>query len=171
MSYQEKKALSGIVVMLLMVAGYCAYAFGKISTGAAASNDLKFWAGTMLLFIGIGIAAMIVVQIVFAICISILTAIKEKDACSTKDVSDEKIKRSVEAITTEDEMDRLIALKTAKISYSFLGIGIIASLVLLLIGFSVPVMLNVLFFASCIGGLCEGIVTIYYYKAGVHNAR
>ena len=43
--------VSGLVVII----SYYLYAFGKYQKGLVGASDLKFWAGTMLLFIGIGV--------------------------------------------------------------------------------------------------------------------
>ena len=75
MSNQEKKILtnklSGVVVLIT----YYPYAFGRYGNGLADANDLKFWTGAMLLFIGIGVVASIIIMIIFHIPYAIAIAI------------------------------------------------------------------------------------------------
>src|SRR3990170_46915 len=78
MSYQEKRTIVMIVTGVMVLAAYCIYAFGQVQAGMVAAGDLKYWARTMLIFIGIGIAATIVIQIIFHILLSITTAISKK---------------------------------------------------------------------------------------------
>ena len=85
MSYQEKRTIVSIVTGVLILAAYCIYAFGRVSAGLADAGDLKFWGGTMLVFIGIGVAAAIVIQIIFHIGLSIAIAVKERE-CDDKKI-------------------------------------------------------------------------------------
>ena len=70
MSYQQKKAVVSTATGLLLLAAYILTVVSKLRAGLAAPDDLKFWAGTMLIFIGVGIAATIIIQIVFHILFS-----------------------------------------------------------------------------------------------------
>ena len=55
MSYHEKKALAGLVTLLLVVVGYCIYAFSSYANGNTQNDNIKFWAGAILLFIAVGV--------------------------------------------------------------------------------------------------------------------
>jgi len=77
MSYQEKRTVVSIISGVLVLAAYTMYTFGRYSVGALAPTDLKFWASTMLIFIGIGIIASIIIQIVFHILLTISIAVKK----------------------------------------------------------------------------------------------
>lgn len=161
MSFQAKRTIGGMVVSVALMIGYCLYAFGRVGRGEIGEGDLSFWGVTMLVFIGIGVASMIALQIGLVISVQIRTTIEKGEA------NEDAIRKSVKSETTEDEMDKLIARKSAQISYGFLGAGFLAALVVVAVGLPTAVMLNILFFSGCVGGLCEGAVTIYYYKAGV----
>lgn len=161
MSYQEKRTILSIVMGVLLLAAYCIYTFGKVTSGAAALTDLKFFAVTMLVFIGIGIAAMIVIQIIFHILLSIAIAVKERER-------DEKvIEKTVEAAFVEDEMDKLIELKSGRVGFVCFSTGFIAGLVTLIIGWPTGIMLNILFLSMMVGTLAGGFTSLYYYRAGV----
>ena len=77
MSYQEKRIMVNISSMILVLVGYLVYAFGRFNSGVVSQGDLKFWAGTMLIYIGIGIVATIIIQIVFHILLSVSVAVKK----------------------------------------------------------------------------------------------
>lgn len=167
MSYQEKKTIVSLVAGLLILAAYCIYVFNKIQSGTAAPDDLKFWATAMLVFIGIGVVALIVILIVFHILLSITMAVKEEMLNGEYD--DKKIEKTLELDMVEDEMDKLIGLKAMRISYAVVGIGFIAALVSLVLNYSPAVMLNIMFFSFGIGSIMEGVTQLYFYRRGVRN--
>jgi Mg2+/citrate symporter len=129
---------------------------------------LKFWATTILIFIGIGVVAMIVIQIVFHILLSIAIAVKEQVRNGKCD--DKEVEKAIEQEMVEDEMDKLIGLKSMRIGFAVTGFGFIAALVSLVLNYSPAVMLNILFFAFGIGSMIEGITQLYFYRRGVKNA-
>ncbi len=165
MSYQEKRTITNMITMALVLGAYCIYAFGKYQAGAVAAGDLKFWATTMLIFIGIGIAAGIVIQIVFHILLSIAIAVKEK----VMDVNcdDKDIERSIKVEMVEDEMDKLINQKSMMAGFSIAGFGFIAGLVSLLLNYPPMVMLNIMFISFSAGSVLEGFVQLYFYRRGI----
>lgn len=167
MSYQEKKTLVSILSGILVFGAYFYYTYGKYQSGAIALDDLKFWAITMLIFIGIGIAATIVIQIVFHILLSIGIAIKEK-ACE-KEYSDKEIERKIELEMVEDEMVKLVERKASSFSLGFIGVGFIIALVALVLNYSPTVMLNILFISFFVGSICDGVAQFYFYKRGIKN--
>lgn len=168
MSYQEKKIIVLILTGMLVLTAYSIYAFNKVQSGMAAPDDLKFWATAMLIFIGIGVVAAIVIQIVFHILLSIAIAVKEQVQNGKCD--DKEIEKTIELEMVEDEMDRLIGLKSLRIGYAIMGFGFIAALVSLVLNYSPAVMLNILFFSISIGSLIESIAQLYFYRSGVNNA-
>lgn len=163
MSYQEKKSIVSVVTGALLLIAYCIYAFGK--AGMANTDDLKFWAVTMLIFIGIGVVSMIVIQIVFHIILSISIAVKKK--LNDESIEDSEIERAIESDMVEDEMGKLIELKANKFGYAFVSLGIIAGIVSIALGAAPFVMMNIVFLACMAGGLVEGLVEIRYYRRGV----
>lgn len=167
MSYQEKKIIVSILTGILVLGAYCSYAFSKVQSGVAAPDDMRFWATTMLIFIGIGVVAAIIIQIVFHILLSITLAVKEQ--VQTGKVDDKEIEKTIELEMVEDEMDKLIGLKSLRIGYAITGIGFIAALVSIVLNFSPAVMLNILFASVSIGSMIEGIAQLYFYRSGVKN--
>lgn len=175
MSYQSKKTITSMVGGVLVLAAYCLYAFGRYSSGVIAEGNLKFWAGTMLSFIGIGVVAMIILQIVFHIALSIGIAAKEQ-VCGQKETNrdekemDKRIETTLEATVIEDEMDKLIELKSSQIGFGVIGVGFVGALILLVLGYSTVVMLNVMFLSFLVGSLIEGAASLYFYGKGISNA-
>jgi hypothetical protein len=167
MSYQEKRTIVSTITGIMVLAAYCIYALGQYQSGAAAAGDLKFWAMTMLKFIGIGIAASIVIQIVFHILLSISIAVKK--AARGENIADKEIEKSINAEIIEDEMDKLIELKSMRIGFIFAGIGFIASLVSLVFNYPPVVMINIMFISFMIGSLFEGFAQIFFYRKGISN--
>jgi uncharacterized BrkB/YihY/UPF0761 family membrane protein len=161
MSYQEKRTLTSIVTGVVVVAAYCIYAFGRVQSQTAGPDDLKFWGTTMLVFIGIGVAAAIVIQIIFHILLSISIAIKEG--------TEKEVEKKVEAAVVEDEMDKLIELKSMRLGFGICGGGFIAALISLVLSCPAAVMLNILFLSFSLGSLSEGMLSLHYYRAGVKN--
>jgi hypothetical protein len=165
MSYQEKRTIVSIITGAIVLAAYCFYAFGQYQSGVVAPGDLRFWAGTMLIFIGIGVAASIVIQIVFHILLSIAIAATKKIQDET--CEDKEIEKSIKAEIVEDEMDKLIELKSMRVGFVFAGIGFVAGLVSLVLNYSPAVMLNILFISCCAGSLFEGCTQLYFYRRGI----
>lgn len=163
MSYQEKKTLASIATGVLVVAAYCVYALGKIQSQAAVLDNLQFWGTTMLIFIGIGIAAAIVVQIIYHILLSISIAVKEG--------TDKGVEKKMKGEMVEDEMDKLIELKSMRLGFAICGAGFIAALISLALNYPAGVMLNILFLSFSLGSLAEGAMSLYYYRAGVKNGQ
>jgi hypothetical protein len=163
MSYPEKRTVVSVVSGALLMVAYCIYAYAKL--GFTNLTDLKPWATTMLVFIGIGIVAMIIIQIVFHILLSMGIALKEK--IRDESIDDKKIESTIASEMIEDEMDKLIELKAHKIGYSFVGFGFVAGLITLAFGLPAAIMLNVLFLASMLGSIVEGLIQLRYYRKGV----
>lgn len=167
MSYQEKKTIVSILTGILLLSAYCIYAFNKVHSGMVAPDDMKFWATAILIFIVIGVVASIVTQIVFHILLSIAITIKEQVQNGKCD--DKEIEKTLELEMVEDEMDKLIGLKSMRIGFAIAGIGFITALVSLIMNYSPTVMLNIIFISFCIGSMIEGITQLYFYRKGIKN--
>ena len=164
MSYQEKRIVVSIFSGLFIVGAYFLYTSSKIQAGTAAADDVRFWAIAMLMFIGLGIAATIIIQIIFHILLSIGLAIKE--GIKNGKVDDKEIERSIGAEMVTDERDRLIELKSMRIGFTAAGIGFVASLLSIILHHSPVVMMNILFVSFSVGSILEGVTQIYFYRRG-----
>lgn len=165
MSYQEKRNIVSIVTGGGILAAYCLYAMGQYRSDAVAVDDLRSWAGLMLIFIGIGIVASIIIQIVFHISLSVSIAVKKK--LQDEKCEDREIEKTINAEMIEDEMGKLIELKSARVGYFFAGFGFVAALVSLVLKFPPVVMLNIAFLTIGGASLLEGFAQLYFYKRGL----
>ena len=155
MLYQEKKTIATLLSGVLVLAAYTIYVLQKLGTGdLGLETGLKGWASAMLVFIGVGVVATIVILIVFQIINAVVQEVRHEEA---------------EDPSVEDEMDKLIALKATRNSYILVGAGFVASLVLLVLQQSPVIMLNVLFVSFNLGGLCDGFSQLYFYRKGIRN--
>ena len=168
MSYQEKRTIVSVLTGIAVLTAYCIYAFGQAQSINVAPTDLKYWARTMLIFIGIGVGASIVIQIVFHILLSIGLAVKKTIQNGT--VDDKEIEQEIGSEIVEDEMDKLIELKSTRVGFAIAGVGFVAALLALILNYSPAVMLNVLFISFCAGSILEGFAQLYYYRRGIRHA-
>jgi len=165
MSFQEKRTAVSIFTGIAVIAAYCIYAFGRYNSGEIAPGDLKFWATTMLVFIGIGVVFAIAIQIIFHIGYSISVAIGKK--IQDENFDDKEIEKTIERETVEDERDRLIELKSLRIGFIIAGVGLVGGLLALVLNYSTVVMLNIFYLSFSLGSVLEGVGQLYYYKRGV----
>jgi Na+-driven multidrug efflux pump len=154
MCYQEKRTIATIVAFILVLAAYVIYLFQKSRAGELPENNLKFWASVILVFIGIGIVANIIIQIIFHMFYVAVNTVKNGDP----DVPE-----------ADDEMDKLISLKATNNSYYLVGAGFILALITLILQKPPAVMLNIMFISFILGMIFEGFSQIYFYRRGVHN--
>lgn len=155
MLYHEKKTIATLFSGIAILAAYCIFAWGKYQAGGKTlESDLAFWAVTMLMFIGIGIISTIIILIVFHVALAVVSAAKKEEPDFTMD---------------DDEMVKLVELKSARISFIMVGVGFVASLILLAMNRPAALMLNVMFFSFSLGSLLEGFVQLYFYRTGINN--
>lgn len=167
MSYHEKRSIVSIFAGIIILSIYCVYCFDKYRSGAISLENLSSWAGIILVFVAIGVASSIVIQIIFHILLSISMTVKEQ-VVSGK-VDDKQIERALKSEMIEDEMDKLIDLKSMRVGYAVAGIGFMAALLSQVLGAPAAILLHILFLAFCLGSLIEGCVQIYFCRRGVSN--
>lgn len=154
-SYKSMRVLTSIGAGALLVAGYLAYALG-----GDAPKSFQAWAIAMLIFSAIAIVALIVIQILFHIVASIGIAVTERDG------DGHNVKRILAASMIDDERDKLIGLKSARIGFVASGLGFLATLVAIALGASAVLALHVLFGSVVVGSIAGGIASVYYYQSG-----
>ncbi|NLT11979.1 MAG: hypothetical protein GXY06_06185 [Clostridiaceae bacterium] len=165
MSYSEKRTIVSILVGIVVLASYCFYVYGKVKAGVAESDNIKFWAGAMLIFVGIGIISSIIIQIVFHILLSMSMAVREQIATGQSD--GKKIEKMIASEMVTDEMDKLVELKSLRVGFAIAGVGFMTALIFAYLGHSPAVMLNIMFVSFSVGSIIEGFSTIFYYRRGV----
>jgi hypothetical protein len=151
---------------ILLFAAYTVYALRKNSAGP---QEIKFWAIAMLVFIGISVGAMIVIQVLFHIALAVGIAGKDALAAEREECDEKHVERLISSSMVEDEMDTLINLKSARVRDIFFGIGFMAALASLAFGASAVFALHFIFGAIAVGTIIEGGVSVYLYERGVRN--
>lgn len=165
MSYQVIRTITNIISSAVVLAVYLFHVSSRYQAGLLPVDDLSSWARVMLIFIAIGIAAAIVIQIIFHILFSIGIAMKESIANGS--CNEQEIEKTIQLEMVEDEMNKLIELKSLRVGYVFAGIGFVASLIYLSLNYPAMVMLNILFVSFSASGILDGFARLYYYKRGI----
>ncbi|WP_208590233.1 hypothetical protein [Gracilibacillus suaedae] len=167
MSYHEKRAIASMITWTLILLAYCTYTFRKYQLGVIATDDMKSWSSTILLFIGVGIVAAIIIQILFHILLSVAVTVQEKKRNGTCD--DKEIQKTIESDMVTDEMNQLIELKSMRIAFIVVAIGFVTALLSQVLNYSSTVMLNIMFVSFLIGSLSGELTQLYFYRKGVNN--
>jgi hypothetical protein len=162
MSFNSKRIIISISAGMAAVIAYIVY----ISGGRApVTEDIAAWARLMLVFIGIGVALQIAIEVISRIALAGAIAVKEKRSGKT----DAQIGRMVDMELKEDERDFMIHLKALRIGYACAGIGLLAALAALALGAGVIVALHITVGAGALASLIEGGVKVFIYERGVRN--
>ena len=165
MSYTSKRNIVSMVAGIALIIAYVVFATGA---NAPASEDVKAWAVAILVFIGIGIGIQIVVQILFHIGLTIGIAVKEEVKMGNKD-GGETAERIVKAEMVEDEWSKTINLKASRIGSVFVGLGVIAALIVLAVGLETVTALHLLFGLFALAAVVEGIASIIMNERGIRQ--
>lgn len=160
MTYQTKKTIVSLLASIAILISYCISVYNDISKGLTLENDATFWAKKMLIFIAIGVAINMISFIVFHILLSVNLSVKDS----------KEINRKLELEMVEDEMDKLIELKSLRVGYIFASTGFILGLIFLAFNTSIAIVLNILFLSFFVGAIAEGISNLFFYFRGIRNA-
>ena len=160
MTFGSKRTLASMIAGIALYAAYIVY---SLSRNAPEPDNLRSWAKVMLVFIGIGVVLVVIIQILFHVIAAIGIAVKERD------FKGKKIDRIISSSMVEDERDKLISLKSAHIGYIAAGIGYVAALAALALGVEALYALHILFGSFGAASLIEGTLSIIYYEKGVGN--
>jgi len=172
MSYKSKRTITNMIVGIGAIIAYTIFA---TSTMAPQADDLKGWAIKILIFIGAAIGVEIIVQILFHIGYSIGITVKEDGAKVGGHIrnkvedneSDKRVARILKSNMIEDEMEKTIYLKSARIGYIGTGVGFLAALITLTVGQSTIIALHIQLICIWVSMFAEGITSIYLYERGV----
>jgi len=148
MGHQEKQSIVAIIGSILVIGFYSLYIYKNyIQADIELLNDFQFWGKSFLYFIPIGIVVQIVIHIVFAIANRIITR---------EDIPD-----------FTDERDKLIELKSIRISHWIFIFGFMLSMGFVAMGMKPYVMFLTLIFSGFMASLASEIAKIIYYRKGV----
>ncbi len=158
MSYNSKRNIASVIAGVIVIVAYIIYALGEHSP---APKDLKSWAIAILVFIGIGVGAVIIIQILFHLVFAIGIAFEQRER------GDEGVERIIKSSMTEDEREKAVSLKSSKVGYICSGVGFVVALTALAFEMTSVAALHILFGTFAVGSIMEGIVSVYYYEKGV----
>lgn len=147
MSFQEKRSLLLFSGSLLLAFVYLSIVFGRINDAAPVLADSPaFWATAILLLIPVMIGIKILIYILAFI---IQKAFAKGDAPEF-----------------EDEMDKLIDLKTAQHTYTFFGLFFLAFLGALALEWSNRTAFAILLCGMFATDMFREVAQFYYYRKG-----
>ncbi|MCK5067518.1 MAG: hypothetical protein KAR16_08770 [Bacteroidales bacterium] len=148
MSYQEKQNIVNIFSGLLITAIYAVIVFQRHQQGQFdLTEDFSKWGVIFLIYIGVSVAARIIILIVFHIINAIATREEE--------------------IPVEDERDKLVKLKAIRNShYAFSG-GFVVSVMGLAVGMPVHWIFIAFVGFGLISEIIDNSSQIYYYRKGI----
>ena len=147
MGHHEKQSIVSIIGSVLVIGIYSLYVYRHyIQADMGLLNDFQFWGKSFLYLIPVAIVVQIVIQILFAIANRIVTQ---------EDLSD---------IT--DERDRLIELKSIRISHWIFTLGFMLAMGALAAGMKPYVMFLTLITSGFVASLASEIAKIIYYRRG-----
>ena len=147
MSYQEKKSLLSIFSNIFILGMYSLYIYVNYQDQILLNpNDLSFWGKAFFIFIPVSIVANIIIFILFHIVHTIVTKKEEPD------------------IT--DERDKLIELKSIRISHWTFIVGFLLAMGSQAIGMEPWVMIITLVASGFVSACADEITKMYLYRRG-----
>ena len=155
MSYNTKRTFVSMAAGSILIAAYAVYV--QVNT----PTSLNAWSLTMLVFLGIAVAASIAIQVLFHIALAVGLAAKTRD--------EKEAERILASSMEEDEREKLIGLKASRIGYAFAGAGLVVVLAVLALGASAVAAMHILLGAFALGSIAEGIMSIVLNERGVRN--
>jgi hypothetical protein len=148
MEQKEKQVLVSLTASLAIFIFYSLYVYNRYVEGnPEIINDLRFWGKSFLILIPVAITAQIVIHILFAIINKIVT---------NEDLSDK-----------DDERDKLIELKSLRVSYFVFIAGFVLAMGAVAIGMELWVMFATLVVGGFLSDLLSAAFKIWYYRRGV----
>ncbi len=148
MSFQEKRTIFSVTSGWIITFFYALYVYQTYQDEIWATPvDLGFWGKTLLILIPVSIGARIIAHIIFHIVYKVTTNDKDVDVT--------------------DERDKLIELKSERVSHWIFMLGFIAAMASLT--FDVPeyTMFLIFFGGGLISELAQAITALYFYRKGI----
>jgi hypothetical protein len=148
MYYHEKRALVSSISSALILGFYSLYVYHRYMAGnPEILNDFKFWGKAFLVLIPISIVVQIIIHIVFIIINKIVT--------------------NEDAPMITDERDKLIELKSIRISHWIFISGFLLAMGSLAIEMPTWVMFVTLIYSGFIAAVAADFSKIYFYRKGI----
>ena len=147
MGHQEKQSIVSIIGSVLVIGFYSLFLYRNyIQADLELLNDFQFWGKSFLYLIPVSIVVQIVIHIIFAIADRIIT------------------QEDMPGFT--DERDKLIELKSIRISHWIFIFGFMLAMGSLAMGMKPYVMFLTLISSGFIASLASEVAKIIYYRKG-----
>ncbi len=147
MGHQEKQSIVSIIGSVLVIGFYSLYLYRNyIQADLELLNDFQFWGKSFLYLIPVAIVVQIVIHIIFAIADRIIT------------------QEDMPGFT--DERDKLIELKSIRISHWIFILGFMLAMGSLAMGMKPYVMFLTLISSGFLASLASEVAKIIYYRKG-----
>ena len=147
MEQKEKQTLVTLITLILIYGFYSLYVYNKyIAVNPEIINDFTFWGKAFLVLVPVAVVAQIILHIVFAIVNKIVT---------NEDVS-----------SLSDERDRLIELKSIRISHWIFTFGFLIAMGSQAAGMEPWVMFFTLITSGFVSGIASESAKFYFYMKG-----
>jgi hypothetical protein len=148
MDQKERQILVTLICSVVTIVWYVLHVYHKQVVGNfEILNDFKFWGKSFLWLIPVAIVAQIIIHIIYAIINRIIT---------NEDIP-----------TKDDERDRLIELKSIRISHWIFITGFLFAMGSLAFGSQPKVMFITLFASGFGSSIISELVKLYYYQRGI----
>ncbi|KAF0199837.1 MAG: hypothetical protein FD166_265 [Bacteroidetes bacterium] len=148
MDLKEKRILVSLISSVLIMAFYWLYVYYNFIEGnPALLNDMRFLGKAFLIMIPVAIGAQIVIQIVLAIAF--------------------KMAGHDDIDPIDDERDKLIELKSIKISHYIFILGFMLAMGCLAMGMHTRIMIFVLIASGFVASVVNELLRLWYYRKGV----
>lgn len=147
MGHKEKQSIVSIIGSVLVIGFYSLYVYRNyIQADLELLNDFQFWGKSFLYLIPVAIVVQIVIHIIFAIANRIITQ---------EDLPD-----------LTDERDKLIELKSIRISHWIFILGFMLAMGSLAMGMKPYIMFLTLTSSGFLASLASEVAKIIYYRKG-----
>ncbi len=148
MSYREKESIVNIFSGILITAIFAWVVYQRHLAGDFdLINDYSQWGTILLYFMGISVAARIVIYIIFNIFNVIATGEEE--------------------LPVTDERDKLINLKGTRNAYYTFSVGMLLGFLSLAVGMPVFTVFGAFIISALLGEIVENCTKICLYRKGV----
>lgn len=148
MEQKEKQVLVSLIASMLIIIFYSLYVYNRYIEGnPEIINDLRFWGRSFIVLIPVAIVIQIVIHILFAIINKVVT---------NEDIQDK-----------DDERDKLIELKSLRVSYWVFIAGFMSAMGAVALGMELWVMFVIIIVSGFLSDLISSSMKIWYYRKGV----
>ncbi|WP_123042894.1 hypothetical protein [Cohnella candidum] len=148
MTYQEKKSIVTLFSTILIFVLYCLYMYPKYPGESADITEVfHYWGSFVLVLTLVSIVAHIIISIAFNVFFRVTTGEKEP--------------------AFEDELDKLIRLKSIRVSFAVFVIGFLLAMGSLVLDYPSKVMFMILIASGFASDVTGSLSRLYHYRRGV----